>query len=664
MVLLTSTRLPKDITEVSTKRHDESDIKLTIKFVGKVDMQDQSSLQVLNNIMRACMEGLKLQLVGRNFFDALAKIPIRTYHLELWPGYITSIRQHEQDVLMCAEITTKTMRMQTLLDILSECANSVRDYKEAFARTVVGSTVLTGYSNKTYRIDDVDWDQSPMSTFETKNGQVTYSEYYKKRYNINIRDMKQPLLLSTSKDRNRRGGQPELIALVPELCRATGLTEDMRRNFPLMKALAEHTRVGPGNRITRLKQFNERLRNTPDSMRLLTEWEMNLDRNLVEVQARELPFEPIVFADGREVSGTIDADWTRDFRNNKLFTVVELRNWHVVVPRRADRETRDFVRVLQDAVRSMGMIIRDPKPINVDSDRVEDILRGIDVACNEDTQLVMVIVSNNNAARYASIKKRCCVDRAVPSQVMVQKTITPKGGNVRGLMSVATKVAIQLNCKLGAVPWFIKLPLTGLMVVGYDVSRDTKQKTQSFGALVASMDMRESTAYYSTVSPHRDQNELSNDLALNFTKALKEYRNTHGRLPSKIIFYRDGVGDGQLHYVVDLELKNLIPVLEKIYEQVNEKLRFAFVVVNKRLNTRLFKGDRNPQPGTVVDDVITLPERYDFFIVSQSVRQGTVSPTSYNVIYDTVGLPPDKMQIITYKMCHLYYNWSGEYFDN
>ena len=29
--------------------------------------------------------------------------------------------------------------------------------------------------------------------------------------------------------------------------------------------------------------------------------------------------------------------------------------------------------------------------------------------------------------------------------------------------------------------------------------------------------------------------------------------------------------------------------------------------------------------------------RYDFFLVSQSVRQGTVNPTSYNVIKDTSG---------------------------
>ncbi|XP_037881414.1 protein aubergine-like [Glossina fuscipes] len=48
-----------------------------------------------------------------------------------------------------------------------------------------------------------------------------------------------------------------------------------------------------------------------------------------------------------------------------------------------------------------------------------------------------------------------------------------------------------------------------------------------------------------------------------------------------------------------------------------------------------------------------------FFLVSQSRRPGKVSPTSYNVMLDTMGLPADKIQILTYKMTHLYYKWSG-----
>ena len=43
--------------------------------------------------------------------------------------------------------------------------------------------------------------------------------------------------------------------------------------------------------------------------------------------------------------------------------------------------------------------------------------------------------------------------------------------------------------------------------------------------------------------------------------------------------------------------------------------------------------------------------------MSQCVRQGTVGPTHYNIISDSSGLKPDHLQRLTYKLCHLYYNW-------
>lgn len=46
-------------------------------------------------------------------------------------------------------------------------------------------------------------------------------------------------------------------------------------------------------------------------------------------------------------------------------------------------------------------------------------------------------------------------------------------------------------------------------------------------------------------------------------------------------------------------------------------------------------------------------------MVSQDVRQGTVSPSNYNVVYDESGWPADRIQQLSYKMTHLYYNWSG-----
>lgn len=227
-------------------------------------------------------------------------------------------------------------------------------------------------------------------------------------------------------------------------------------------------------------------------------------------------------------------------------------------------------------------------------------------------------------------------------------------------MSIATKVVIQMNAKLMGAPWMIKLPLNGLMTVGFDVCHSSHNKNKSYGALVATMNINESTRYFSSVMEHMKGQELCEQMSMTMTCALKAYREHHGTLPERILFYRDGVGDGQLYQLVNSEVKFMREQLDQIYKSAGKAggCRLAFIVVSKRINTRYFVNKRNPEPGTVVDDVITLPERYDFFLVSQSVKQGTVSPTSYNVVHDNMGLDADKIQMLTYKMTHMYYNLS------
>lgn len=39
------------------------------------------------------------------------------------------------------------------------------------------------------------------------------------------------MLISRPTEKNIRGGQNEFIMLIPELCRATGITDAMRSNF-------------------------------------------------------------------------------------------------------------------------------------------------------------------------------------------------------------------------------------------------------------------------------------------------------------------------------------------------------------------------------------------------------------------------------------------------
>lgn len=167
---------------------------------------------------------------------------------------------------MCAEISHKIMRRETIYDMLNQLRSEERDFRAAAEKALLGLTVLTEYNNKTYRIDDIKWDKSPKSTFDMAGKQVNFIEYYKvrwefqlagyrklswwkiiffnwtKRYNLVIRDHNQPLLLTKPKMRDIRGKQLTAGAkkeeddeketlLVPELCRATGLTENMRSNF-------------------------------------------------------------------------------------------------------------------------------------------------------------------------------------------------------------------------------------------------------------------------------------------------------------------------------------------------------------------------------------------------------------------------------------------------
>ena len=57
------------------------------------------------------------------------------------------------------------------------------------------------YNNKTYKIDDIDWNSKPSHTFSYRDGEISYADYYKKMYEMDVQDMEQPLLVSNPKKR-------------------------------------------------------------------------------------------------------------------------------------------------------------------------------------------------------------------------------------------------------------------------------------------------------------------------------------------------------------------------------------------------------------------------------------------------------------------------------
>lgn len=114
-----------------------------------------------------------------------------------------------------------------------------------------------------------------------------------------ITDPGQPLLRANPTERDIRGArgrdeEAQPVNLIPELCTPTGYTDEMRRNFNLMRDVAVHTRVGPAQRIARLLAFNNRLQTTPASTACFREWNLALNNQLVDVPARQLGAERIL----------------------------------------------------------------------------------------------------------------------------------------------------------------------------------------------------------------------------------------------------------------------------------------------------------------------------------------------------------------------------------
>ncbi len=144
---------------------------------------------------------------------------------------------------------------------------------------------------------------------------------------------------------------------------------------------------------------------------------------------------------------------------------------------------------------------------------------------------------------------------------------------------------------------------------------------------------------------------------LAFSTAIKKYQEVNNYLPEKIFIYRDGVSEGQLSVVVDHEVAQLRSCFSSDYCP-----NMSVIVVQKRISTRIFRSENNqaanPRPGAILDFGITSKDMFDFFLVSQHVGQGTVTPTHYIVAYDDTNFKPDYIQRISYKMTHMYYNWS------
>ncbi|CAF1117009.1 unnamed protein product, partial [Didymodactylos carnosus] len=230
--------------------------------------------------------------------------------------------------------------------------------------------------------------------------------------------------------------------------------------------------------------------------------------------------------------------------------------------------TEQFVESLNNVCIPFGMKLEYPEMIQLQNDRPETYMGVLKNKVQRNTDLAVCMLPNNRKDRYDALKKYLCLDVPVPSQMVLSKTVAKRGQ----LMSVATKIGIQINAKLGGEIWSVTIPSKTMIIIGLDTYKDSKQRNSRVSAFVASTNPT-CTRFYSRI----------------------------------------------------------------IYENTPEQL---------------FNG--------IVECMhVTNQNWFDFYLISQCARQGTVAPTHYNVVWNSTNLKAEHFQRLTFKLCHLYYNWPG-----
>ncbi|XP_055017809.1 piwi-like protein 2 isoform X2 [Boleophthalmus pectinirostris] len=657
--------LPVKLNDVvllkSLRRTDNEEVQIKIQMTKILPPSSDLCIPFYNVVLRRIMKIIGLKMVGRNHFDPESAVILGKHRLQVWPGFATSIKHLDGGLLLNVEVIHKVLRNDSVLDVMNVLyQQSKENFQDECTKELLGSIVITRYNNRTYRIDAIEWNKSPKDTFTLTDGtKTTFVEYYSKNYGITIKEMDQPLLMHRPKERSRPGGKQVItgeILLVPELSFMTGIPEKMKKDFKSMKDLTKYINVSTEQHTHSIKQLLKKINSHPDSQKELNKWGLEVSSEIVIVKGRSLPLETICLQSSSFTTGS-DMSWSREIVRDPSISAIPLNTWAIFYPRRCAEQAEELVTSFRKVAGPMGIRVERPIHMELQDDRTESYVKSIhsQLTSKPNIQLIVCIMVGNRDDLYSAIKKLCCVKSPIPSQVINVRTISQP----QKLKSIAQKIILQINSKLGGELWTVNVPLKKLMVVGVDVHHDTSKAHRSVMGFVASVNSS-LTRWYSRVTFQTPTEELIRGFRVCLLSALQKYYEVNHNLPEKIVVYRDGVSEGQLKMVEQYE----VPQILKCFETFpNYEPKLVFIVVQKRINTVLYSLSANTfgstAPGTVLDHTLTNRKWVDFFLMAHTIRQGCGLPTHYISVYNTANLSPDHLQRLTFKMCHLYWNWPG-----
>jgi aubergine len=532
---------------------DGRSYSVKFKFQHIVDSTKADFLQVMNEFIRATMRSspdLNLQLIDNDHFDASRIIRHDQHRLNILPGYKTGIKKYENDNLICVRQISKIVRDTKILDLINSHRNN---------RDLIGKVVVTSYNNKKYKIASVDNSKTPLSTFDKKDGtKISYKDYYQQVYQVRITDLRQPILVAKPTAKDARGKRNN-TDLIPELCRETDLDDSERKNVELMRSIADSTRKTPAELYDFIKDFHRKL--LIGSSSKFEQSGMELGNELVELNARDIS-DNIIMRDKKtkllKKFSSNAGDWSENVKNSAFYKNVSLKRWYLLCPEGLEEHVQGFLHSFSKPVIEFGDVFETPREIIYYKFIADDVAYKLSAIQSKNPSFIMIITLGNgerDKGVYKEIKKLTLkgYNHPIATQV-ITRNIMLKG---KKDLSYVSKIAIQVNAKLGGIPWLIDLKYDGLMIFGIDISKD-KFKKDLYSSCVAHLNpMGEESVkngkaggtFFSMSMRHIAIDELSGEIKNYFFRALKEYERRNGSLPKKIIGYRDGVSDGKVSYL-------------------------------------------------------------------------------------------------------------------
>jgi len=150
--------------------HDGVKYTISIEWVQLMEPTDRDHLNFLKIFFNSMMRGLRFETIGRKAFNSSKAHNLDAHKIQVWPGFDARLIMKETGVLLNIDVCFKVVRKDSVLDFMNDlrgkCEQQNKDYTEETQNALVGSTVVTRYNQKTYRVERIDFAQSPETTFD------------------------------------------------------------------------------------------------------------------------------------------------------------------------------------------------------------------------------------------------------------------------------------------------------------------------------------------------------------------------------------------------------------------------------------------------------------------------------------------------------------------